>query len=431
VSSMFRSLAVPNYRLWFAGALVSNIGTWMQRTAQDWIVLTELTDHDAAAVGIVMALQFGPTLVLSPYAGVLADRYDKRKLLMVTQSVMGLLGLLLGLLVITGVAHLWHVYAFALLLGVAAALDGPARQAFVSEIVSDANLANAVALNSASFSAARMIGPAVAGVLIAAIGTGWVFLLNAVSFLAVLASLRAMRADALHPAPPSARGPGRLREGLRYVAGRGDIVIILVIVFLVGTFGYNFPIFTSTMATVEFSAGAAAFGLLSSFLALGSVTGALLSARRERPRMRSVFVGAALFGATVLLAALAPSYLLFAGALTLVGIVSQTLMTAANSTVQLTTDPAMRGRVMALYMAIFVGGTPLGAPVVGWVANAFGPRWAMGVGAASGLLAALLAVLWLIRFQHLRVRVRRQARPRLLVTHDGMVDAGFGGEAAR
>ncbi len=424
---MFRSLAVPNYRLWFSGALVSNVGTWMQRTAQDWIVLTELTDHDAAAVGIVMALQFGPMLVLSPYAGVLADRYDKRKLLMVTQAVMGLLGLALGLLVLTGVAHLWHVYGFALLLGVVAALDAPARQAFVSEIVSDANLANAVALNSASFSAARMIGPAVAGVLIALIGTGWVFLINAVSFLAVLASLHRMRVDTLRPAPPAARGRGRLREGMRYVAGRGDIVIILAIVFLVGTFGYNFPIFTSTMATVEFSAGAEAFGLLSSFLALGSVTGALLSARRERPRMRSVFLGAALFGITVLLAAVAPSYWFFAAALTLVGVVSQTLMTAANSTVQLTTEPAMRGRVMALYMAIFVGGTPLGAPVVGWVANEFGPRWAMGVGAASGLLAALLAVFWLVRYQHLRVRVSRvdrDSRPRLVVTHDGAASRG-------
>jgi MFS family permease len=207
---------------------------------------------------------------------------------------------------------------------------------------------------------------------------------------------------------------------MRYVAGRPDIVIILVIVFLVGTFGYNFPIFTSTMATVEFSSGAEAFGLLSSFLALGSVTGALISARRERPRMRSVFLGAALFGITVLLAAVAPSYWLFAGALALVGVVSQTLMTAANSTVQLTTDPAMRGRVMALYMAIFVGGTPLGAPVVGWVANAFGPRWAMGVGAASGLLAALLAVFWLIRYQHLRLRIRRAPRPRLQLIRDGV-----------
>ncbi len=418
---MFRSLGTANYRLWFIGALVSNVGTWMQRTAQDWIVLTELTNSDAAAVGIVMALQFGPMLVLSPHAGLLADRFDKRRILMLTQGVMGVLGLALGLIVLTGMAQLWHVYVFALLLGIASALDAPARQSFVSELVSDDNLSNAVALNSASFSAARMIGPAVAGVLIALIGSGWVFLLNALSFLAVLISLQRMRTETLRPVTPASRSRGQLREGFRYVAGRPDIVIILVIVFLVGTFGYNFPIFTSTMATVEFGAGAEAFGLLSTFLAFGSVTGALLSARRDRPRMRTVFLGAGFFGLATLLAAFAPSYWLFAAALTVIGVMSQVLMTAANSMVQLTTDPVMRGRVMALYMAIFVGGTPLGAPIVGWVANAFGPRWALGVGAASGILAAVLSLLWMIRYQHLRVRVvvPRRHRPRLAFAHDG------------
>ena len=418
MSAMFRSLGAANYRLWFAGALVSNVGTWMQRTAQDWIVLTELTNYDAAAVGIVMALQFGPMLVLSPHAGLLADRYGKRKLLMLTQAIMGVLGLALGLIVLLGVAELWHVYAFALLLGIASALDAPARQSFVSELVTDDNISNAVALNSASFSAARMIGPAIAGVLIALIGSGWVFLINAVSFLAVLESLRRMRTGELRSVSRASRGRGQLREGFRYVAGRSDIVIILVIVFLVGTFGYNFPIFTSTMATVEFGAGAEAFGLLSTFLALGSVAGALISARRDRPRMRSIFVGAGLFGLTTLAAAGAPTYWLFAVTLILVGVMSQTLMTAANSMVQLTTDPVMRGRVMALYMAIFVGGTPLGAPIVGWVANAFGPRWALAVGAASGILAAALSLFWMIKYRHLRVRLRL-ARPRLLVTHDG------------
>ena len=401
MSAMFRSLRAPNYRLWFAGALVSNVGTWMQRTAQDWIVLTELTDHDAAAVGIVMALQFGPMLLLSPHAGLIADRYDKRRLLMLTQGLMGVLGLALGVLVLLGAAELWHVYGFALLLGIASALDAPARQTFVAELVGDDNIPNAVALNSASFSAARMIGPAVAGVLIALIGTGWVFVINAISFLAVLGSLRMMHADQLLPVPRATRGRGQLREGFRYVARRPDLVIILVIVFLVGTFGYNFPIFTSTMATIEFGAGAEAFGLLSTFLAFGSVAGALLSAHRDRPRMRTVFLGAGLFGLATLLAALAPSYWLFAVALLVVGVMSQTLMTAANSMMQLTTDPAMRGRVMALYMAIFVGGTPLGAPIVGWVANEFGPRWALGVGAASGILAAVLAVFWMLKYRPL------------------------------
>ncbi|MBF4623653.1 MFS transporter [Clavibacter sp. VKM Ac-2872] len=419
MSAVFRSLRAPNYRIWFAGALVSNVGTWMQRTAQDWIVLTELTRYDATAVGIVMALQFGPMLLLSPYAGLIADRYDKRRVLIITQGTMAVLGLGLGLVVLSGRAELWHVYLFALLLGIASALDAPARQSFVSELVSDDDLSNAVALNSASFSAARMIGPAVAGVLIAGVGTGWVFLINAVSFIAVLIALTRLRVGELRRPERVARSRGQLREGFRYIGGRPDIMVILVIVFLVGAFGYNFPIFTSTMASVEFGKGATEFGLLSSSLAVGSVAGALLSARRERPRIRLVFVGAALFGIATGLAAIAPTYLLFALALVLVGVVSQTLMTSANSTVQLTVEPRMRGRVMAVYMAIFVGGTPLGAPIVGWVANTWGPRAALMVGAASGIVAALIAIAWLVLHRHLRVSYRIHRTPHLLVTHDG------------
>jgi MFS family permease len=402
VSAVFRSLRAPNYRIWFAGALVSNVGTWMQRTAQDWIVLTELTRYDATAVGIVMALQFGPMLLLSPYAGLIADRYDKRRVLMATQGAMAVRGRRRGLL-----------------LGIASALDAPARQSFVSELVSDDDLSNAVALNSASFSAARMIGPAVAGVLIAGVGTGWVFLINAVSFVAVLVALTRLRVGELRRPERVARSRGQLREGFRYIGGRPDICVILVIVFLVGAFGYNFPIFTSTMASVEFGKGATEFGLLSSSLAVGSVAGALLSARRERPRIRLVFVGAALFGIATALAAIAPTYLLFAGALVIVGVVSQTLMTSANSTVQLTVEPRMRGRVMAVYMAIFVGGTPLGAPVVGWIANEWGPRAAVMVGAASGIVSALIAIAWLVLHRHLRVTYRIHRTPHLLVTHDG------------
>lgn len=403
MSSMFRSLSTFNYRVWAAGALVSNVGTWMQRTAQDWIVLTQLTDHDAAAVGFVMALQFGPQLLLLPLSGLVADRFDQRTVLMTTQAVMAILGLTLGILTVTNTVQLWHVYVFAFLLGCVAAFDAPARQTFVSQLVGSGNLSNAVALNSASFSAARMIGPAVAGLLTAAVGAGWVFLINAGSFGAVLLSLAFLRVGELKPAARAARKKGNLVEGFRYVRTRPDIMVILAMVFLVGTFGFNFPIYISTMATTVFHKGAAEFGLLSSVMAIGSIVGALLSARRDKPRLRFLFVAAAIFGFGCAAAALLPGYWAFAVALVVIGLASQTMMTTANGAIQLSTPAPVRGRVMAIYMAIFMGGTPIGAPVVGWVANEFGPRWALGVGAASGVLAALVGLIWLVKYHNLRV----------------------------
>ena len=416
---MFRSLSVPNYRIWFAGALVSNIGTWMQRTAQDWIVLTELTDYNATAVGIVMALQFGPQLVLMPWSGLIADRFDRRRLLIGTQTLMGLLALGLGLITVTGVAELWHVYLFALGLGIVAAIDAPARQTFVSELVSDDNLPNAVALNSASFNGARLIGPAAAGLLTVAVGAGWVFLINAATFAATVLAMTLLRTVQLRPQPRASRKQGQLLAGFRYVSRRPDIIVVLITVFLVGTFGFNFAIFTATMATVEFGMGASEFGLLSSIMAIGSVAGALLAARRGRPRLRLVVAGSFAFGLSCALAAVMPTYLTFAISLTFVGLSSLTLMTTANAYVQTTTRPAMRGRVMALYMAIFAGGTPLGAPLVGWVADQFGPRWALGVAALSGILAAGAVLFWMVRYRSLRVRFRRGGSPRVRVHHDG------------
>ena len=416
MSAMFRSLSGFNYRVWSAGALVSNVGTWMQRTAQDWIVLTQLTHHDAAAVGFVMALQFAPQLLLLPLSGLVADRFDQRKVLMTTQAAMGLLGLTLGILTVTGTVQLWHVYVFALLLGCVAAFDAPARQTFVAQLVGGANLSNAVALNSASFSAARMIGPAVAGLLTAAVGAGWVFLINAGSFGAVLLSLAFLRIDELQRQQKAKPKKGNLAEGFRYVRSRPDIMVILVMVFLVGTFGLNFPIFISTMATTVFHKGAAEFGVLSSVMAIGSVVGALLSARREKPRLRFLFVASALFGVGLAAAAFMPGYWGFAVALAVVGLAAQTMMTTANGAVQLSTPAPVRGRVMAIYMAIFMGGTPIGAPIVGWVANEFGPRWALGVGAASGFAAALVGLLWLVKYHHLRVHYLER---RIRVSHDG------------
>lgn len=412
---MFRSLRVPNYRLWFAGALVSNTGAWMQRTAQDWIVLTELTDHDAAAVGITMALQFGPLLLLMPLSGLMADRFDRKRLLAFTQAAQLVLALGLGILVVSGLAQLWHVYAFALLLGIVTAIDTPARQTFVSELVADRDIANAVALNATSFQTARLIGPAAAGVLIALIGTGPVFLINAVSYVGVLVSLGLIKRATLVPAPRLAKARGQFRGGLRYVRSRPDIIVVLVMVFLVGTFGFNFPVFISTMTTVEFGLGSAAFGLLSSCMAAGAVTGALLAARRERARFGVVVIAAGAFGVVGVLAAFAPSYLVFAIGLVAVGITSITMMNTANAYVQTTVDPAVRGRVMALYMAIFAGGTPIGAPLIGAVANVLGPRYALVLGTLSGLLAAVIALVWLVASRGMRVVRHPDSRFRLAI----------------
>jgi MFS family permease len=415
---MFRSLSLFNYRLWFAGALVSNIGTWMQRTAQDWIVLTELTDNDAVAVGITSALQLGPQLFLVGWAGFIADRFDRRKVLLITQTTMAALGAGLGIIVVLGVAELWHVYLFALALGIVSAIDTPARQAFVSELVPENNLPNAVSLNSASFNAARLIGPAAAGILTAIVGAGWVFLLNGLTFISMIVALVSLRTGELRAAPRAPRGRGQLRAGIRYVRNRPDIVVILVIVFLIGTFGMNFPIFAATMASQEFHHGAGEFGLLSSMIAIGSLTGALLSARRERPRLRVLFAASGAFGVATIAAGLMPSYLTFGVALIVVGFSSITLMTTANAMVQTTTAPVMRGRVMALYMAIFVGGTPIGAPVIGWVSNEFGPRWALGVGGLSGIVALGVGLGWMATSHGLRLRRSSRGVMPFRLVHD-------------
>ena len=418
---MFRSLAGVNYRIWFAGALISNIGTWMQRTAQDWFVLTELTDNDAAAVGVTMALQFGPALVIGPFAGVIADRMSGRRLLAMTQVAQALLALTLGLLIVFGIAELWMVYLLALGLGVATAIDAPARQTFVGELVSTADLPNAVALNSTSFNTARLIGPAVAGLLTVLVGAGWVILINVVTYAVMLVALGMLRADALHPMKKQGRGPGQLRAGIRYVARRADLVVVFTMVFLVGTFGFNFAIFTATMVRIEFDRGAADFGLLSSIIAIGSVAGALLSARRERPRLRVIVLATLGFAGFMVVAALMPTFELFALALVPVGFFALTMITSANAYVQTTTRASIRGRVMALYLTIFMGGTPIGAPVLGLVANELGARWAMGVGVVAGLTAAIVAIGWMWSTRNLRIRRHPVADPwwRLRVRYDG------------
>lgn len=395
--STFRSLAGYNYRLWAAGALVSNVGTWMQRTAQDWIVLTQLTPHDATAVGIVMSLQFGPQFLLLPITGYLADGVDRRRLLFITQAVMALLALGLGVLTLLDTVQLWQVYLFAFLLGCASAFDAPTRQSFVAELVGDGQLSNAVALNSTSFNAARMIGPAVAGILIAAVGCGWVFMLNALSFVAVLGALALLRPAQFHPRMTTGEKRRGVADGMRHVWGRPDLRAVLVMFFLIGTFGINFPIYISAMAVSVFHVGAGQFGLLSSAMAVGSVTGALLAAGREQPRMKLLLAAALAFGTFLLVAAAMPTYRWFAVALFFVGLATQTFTTTAHSAAQLWSDPALRGRVIALVLAVSAGSTPLGAPLIGFVADTLGPRWSLAAGAASGFAAAIVGVYALSR----------------------------------
>lgn len=397
---LFRSLRSFNYRVWAAGAFVSNVGTWMQRTAQDWLVLTELTHHNASAVGMVMALQFAPQFLLLPWTGFAADHFNQRRLLIVTQAAMGGLALLLGFLTVAGIVQLWHVYMFAFLFGSAAAFDAPVRQTFAAELVGDADLPNAVALNSTSFNAARMIGPAISGLVIASVGTGWAFLINGVSFVAVLLSLSLLRTSTLHANERAHRAKGSFTEGFRYVWKRPDLKAILIMLFLIGTFGLNFPIFISTMAVNVFHTDARGYGALSSIMAIGTVCGALIGAGRSRPQFGSLLVGAAVFGLGCALAGVAPSYWLFGAALVVIGVAALTFTNTTNSLMQLSTEPAMRGRVMALRIGIALGGTPIGAPIVGWVADSFGPRWALGVGAASGVVAAGVAIYALAREVH-------------------------------
>ncbi|MDD9207940.1 MFS transporter [Georgenia sp. 10Sc9-8] len=413
MSRTFYSLRYVNYRLWFVGALVANVGTWMQRVAQDWLVLTVLTDNSGTAVGVVTGLQFLPMLLLSPYAGLVADRLPRRRLLMATQGTLGLLAAGLGALVLTGAAELWHVYVFASALGVVTAFDNPVRQTFVAELVPGESLPNAVGLNSTSFNAARLIGPAASGLLMAAVGPGWAFIINGASFGATILSLTLMRTGELRPLERTQRGKGQVREGVAYVKGRSDIMTILVVVGVVGAFGLNFQMTSAMMASEEFGKGAGEYGLLGSVMAVGSLSGALLAARRKQPRVRLVLAAAFAFGVTSGLMALMPTYELYALMTIPMGMASLTMMTAANATVQMSTEPRMRGRVMSLYMMIFLGTTPIGAPVVGWIGEVLGPRWAVGVGSIAAIVVSVWAALWAARRWDVELSYQWRVRPHL------------------
>jgi MFS family permease len=394
---MFRALSVRNYRLYFTGQVLSNTGTWMQRVAQDWLVL-DLSGTSGVALGITTGLQFLPYLLFSLWGGTLADRLERRRLLVITQATMGLLALGLGVVTLTGSATVHLVYVFAFLLGCASAIDNPARQAFVNEIVGPDDITNAIALNSASFNLARLGGPALAGVMVALIGSGWVFILNAASFGITILALLLMRARELRP---QVRRPGsvKLVQGLRYVRGQRDLILVLSLAFGVATFGLNYQMTMALMARQQFELGAEAFGLMSTALAVGALAGSLLAARRIHVGRRLVLVAAFAFGGVEILVGLSPTYWSMLLVLPFAGILAMTFTTSAQTFLQTSSEAWVRGRVMGIYTLVFFGGTPIGAPIIGWAADRFGPRSGL-VGGGLGTLgwtAAAALVYWLTR----------------------------------
>jgi len=403
------ALAVPNFRLYLAGQAVSLPGTWMQVVAQSWLVL-QLTGS-GALLGLVAAAQFLPVLLLGPYGGLVADRAGKRRLLLATQTALGLLALTLGLLTVTHVVRLWMVFVLAVALGTVNSVDQPARQTFVPEIVGRDRVQNAVSLNSVLTNAARAVGPAIAGVLIATSGVGVCFLANAASFAAVLIALARIRAGDLHPAPPAGREKGQLRQGLRYVRDTPGLLVPLLMMALVGTLAYEFQVALPLLARVSLHGGAGTYGFLTAAMGIGAVAGGLVVAGLARTGLLPFTVAAAGFAVAILAAAVIPSLPGELAALAVVGFFSTAFMTTGNTTLQLTADPQFRGRVMALWSVTFTGSTPVGGPIVGVIADDLGPRYGLGIGALACLAATLLGTLALSRMP---VADRHARRPREL-----------------
>jgi MFS family permease len=389
----WRSFRHRNYRILFPANAASNIGTWAQRVAQDWLIL-QLTDNSGTYLGLITAVQFAPVLFFSLHGGALADRVNKRKLLIFTNFVGAISSLGLGLLVLAGNVKIWHVFFFALTLGIASALDAPIRQSFTSEIVGHSDIANAVSLNSANFNAGRLVGPALSGFLIARFDTGPSFLINAVTYVLVIFALLRMReSDFFIQEKKSTQGT--VREGLQYALARPDLYVVMMVVFFVATFGLNMQIFNALMATKEFGKGPASFGLLGTYVAIGSLTGALISARLERHR-RTIFVikGGVVFSLAIALLSIAPNYLWYSLWLPLVGFSALTMLITANSLIQVNCDPAIRGRVSGIYLLIFMGGTPFGSPLIGWLVEVIGVRETIALCGCISLGACL--TIWAI-----------------------------------
>ena len=421
MSATFASMRYVNYRYWFVASLIASTGAWLQRVAQDWYVLTVLTDHDSGQVGIVTALQFLPIILFSASAGVLADRIPGRRLLQCTQAGVGLVSLVMGLVVLTGTGELWHQYILAFVSGTISAVDTPARQAFVGELVPPDKMANAVALNATAFHAARLIGPASAGLFIDWWGVGPVFLIDAGMFAAPIIALFLMRADRLYQRTLIPRARGQLREGIAYVRGRTDICIILVTIFVVSALGMNFQLTSALMATTVFGKSAGSFGVLSTFMALGSILGSTAVARRT-PRLRAILMGAAFYGTAEILLGLSPSYWWFAVLAVPTGYGMLTMNTSANALMQTRTDPDKRGRIVALYSLVYLGATPIGSPIIGRIGALFGARWAILVGGIASLSIAVACGVWAMIHWKARV-VRRSSFPWVGIEGDSSVDA--------
>ncbi|MEP7023581.1 MAG: MFS transporter [Actinomycetota bacterium] len=382
----FSSLRVPNYRLYFAGQSVSLAGTWMQMTAQSWLVLT-LT-HSPTDVGIVLALQTLPILVFAPYGGVIADRVDKRRLMVVLQIAMGFQALALGLLTVFGAVRFWQVGVLAVILGLNNAFENSARQAFVREMVGKDELRNAITLNTVTVNAARAVGPAIGGILIATVGIGVCFLFNAASFAAVVTSLLVMDRSALWPSPPAARAKGQLRDGVRYAAKTPTIAIPILMMSVVGLFAYEFPVSLPVLAQQTFHGGSEAYGFMTATMGVGAVIGGLFTASRGRTGLRPMIIASVGFGLAILACAYSPELGVAYGALLFVGWASVSFISIGNSTIQLSSDPSMRGRSIALWQVAFQGTTPIGGPAIGWIIAMTSPRLGLAVGGASCLAAA-------------------------------------------
>jgi len=396
----FSSLKVPNYRLYFTGQSISMVGTWMQMTAQSWLVLT-LT-HSSTDLGLTVALQAVPVLFLGPYGGVIADRVDKRRLMIALQIAMGIQALMLGLLVVSGSARYWEICVLAVLLGLNNAFENSARQAFVREMVGKDELRNAITLNSVTVNASRAVGPAIGGVLIATVGIGVCFLLNAASFAAVVTSLLIMDRSALRPSPPSGRSGGQLREGLRYAARTPTIAIPLAMMGLVGMLAYEFSVSLPVLAERSFHSGAEAYGFMTAAMGIGAVIGGLFTAARGRTGLRPMIIASTGFGAAILVCAFAPFLGLAYAALLFVGWASVSFIAIGNSTIQLSAEPSMRGRVIALWQVAFQGTTPVGGPAIGWIIAQTDPRIGLAVGGASCFAAAIGGVALARRYRRTR-----------------------------
>jgi MFS family permease len=384
----WRSFRHRNYRILFPANTVSNIGSWAQRIAQDWLVL-ELTNNNGTYLGLVTAVQFAPVLLFSLHGGKLADRFNKRKVLIWTNIAGGAASLSLGALVITDHIQLWHVFALAAVLGISTAIDAPVRQSFTTEVVGQTDLPNAVSLNSANFNAGRLIGPALSGGLIAAFGTGPSFIVNGLSYFFVIAALANLNEKAFfHLDRP--KSDGNIREGIAYAKARPDIYVVMLMVFFLATFGLNFQIFNALMATQEFGLGPANFGLMGTFIAIGSLSGAIGSARLERFRnTKFVIRGGILFSSSIMVLSILPNYTSYVIWLPICGVTALTTLVSANSIVQTSTDPAIRGRVMGLYLLIFMGGTPFGSPLIGATTDLVGIRPTIALCGAISLFASL------------------------------------------